>query len=72
MIKSSCKFKIPRTSGCYDELLQLFSESLKSQGAGTFSDIKNKSHNAILAVPYWDWLSKADEVVEILSRYKDC
>lgn len=69
VIKSACKFTIPRTSGCYDELLQLFSESLKSQGAGTFSDIKNKSHNAILAVPYWDWLSKTDEVVEILSKY---
>ena len=69
IIKSSCKFQIPRSSECYGELLPLFSESLKSQGSGTFSDISNKSNSAILAVPYWDWQSKTDEVVDILSKY---
>ncbi|MFC1749268.1 DEAD/DEAH box helicase family protein [Pseudomonadota bacterium] len=69
VIKDSCKFKIPRTSECYSELLQIFSESLKSQGSGTFSDINNKSHSAILSVPYWDWQSKVDEVVDVLSKY---
>lgn len=69
VIKSSCKFQIPISSECYSELLQLFSESLKSQGSGTFSDINNKSNSAILAVPYWDWQSKTDEVVDILSKY---
>jgi len=71
VIKSSCKFQINRESDCYSELLQLFSESLKSQGAGTFADIKNKSHNAILAVPYWDWQAKLDETVDILSKYNN-
>lgn len=69
VIKDACKFKIPRTSGCYNDLLQIFSESLKSQGSGTFSDINNKSHSAILAVPYWDWKAKVDEVVDVLSKY---
>jgi len=69
VIKSACKFQINRTSQCYDELLNLFTESLKSQGSGTFSDICNKSSSAILAVPYWDWQSKVDEVVDILSKY---
>jgi tetratricopeptide (TPR) repeat protein len=69
IIKSSCKFQIHRSSECYSELLQLFIESLKSQGSGTFADINNKSNSAILAVPYWDWQSKTDEVVDILSKY---
>lgn len=69
VIKSACTFKIPRSSECYSELLQLFSESLKSQGSGTFSDINNESISAILAVPYWDWQSKEDEIIEILSKY---
>jgi replicative superfamily II helicase len=69
VIKSSCKFKIQRTSNCFNELLELFTDSLKSQGAGTFADIKNESASAILAVPYWDWQSKLDEVVDILSKY---
>lgn len=69
VIKDACKFKIPRSSECYTELLHLFTESLKSQGSGTFSDIINKSNSAILAIPYWDWQSKVDEVVDILSKY---
>jgi len=69
IIKSSCKFQIPRASGCYTELLHLFSEPLKKQGAGTFSDINNEAKGAVLSVPYWDWQDKADEVVAILSKY---
>lgn len=68
-IKSASKFRIPRTSDCYHELLQLFGEALKSQGAGTYADICNESKNAILAVPYWEWEGKQDEVVQILSKY---
>ena len=69
VVRSACKFKISRPSECYAELLQLFSEALKTQGSGTFSDINNQSNSAILAVPYWDWQSKTDEVVDILSKY---
>lgn len=69
IIKSACKFQIPRESECYSELLQLFGESLKSQGAGTFYDIVNESKSEALAVPYWDWQDKEEEVVSILSRY---
>ncbi|MES9962183.1 MAG: DEAD/DEAH box helicase [Candidatus Sedimenticola sp. 20ELBAFRAG] len=69
IIKSSCKFKIPRSSECYVELLNLFRDSLNRQGAGTFADIVNESKSAILAVPYWDWQDKEQEVVSILSKY---
>ncbi|WP_404392280.1 DEAD/DEAH box helicase family protein [Pseudoalteromonas phenolica] len=68
-IKSASTFRIPRTSDCYRELLQLFGDALKSQGAGTYADICNESKSAILAVPYWEWESKQDEVVQILSKY---
>mgnify|MGYP003650495899 CR=1 FL=1 len=69
IIKTSCKFKIPKESDCYAELRDLFKGSLKKQGAGTFADIANESRGAILAVPYWDWQDKEDEVVDILSKY---
>ena len=69
IIKSSCKFQVPRSSVCYSELLQLFTESLKSQGSGSFADITHESNSAILSVPYWDWIAKTDEVVDILSKY---
>lgn len=69
IIKSSCKFHIPSSSDCYRELLQLFADPLKKQGSGTFADILNESKNSILAVPYWDWQDKEDEVISILSKY---
>lgn len=69
IIKTSCKFQIPRSSECYTELLDIFGESLKKQGAGTYADLVNQSTSAILAVPYWDWESKQEEVVSILSKY---
>lgn len=69
IIKTASKFRIPRSSDCYHELLQIFGEALKNQGAGTYADICNESKSAILAVPYWEWEGKQDEVVQILSRY---
>ena len=70
VIKSSCKFNIEKNnSNAYQELFDLFSDSLKSQGAGTFADIENENCNAQLAIPYWDWQSKQDEVIQILSKY---
>ncbi|KAB0457883.1 helicase C-terminal domain-containing protein [Vibrio kanaloae] len=69
IIKTGSKFKIPRSSECFNELLHLFGEELKKQGAGTYADICNESKSAILAVPYWDWEGKQDEVVQILSKY---
>ncbi len=69
IIKTASKFRIPRSSDCYHELLQIFGDALKSQGAGTYADICNESKSAILAVPYWEWESKQDEVIQILSKY---
>ncbi len=69
IIKTASKFRIPRSSDCYHELLQIFGDALKSQGAGTYADICNESKSAILAVPYWEWESKQDEVIQILSTY---
>jgi replicative superfamily II helicase len=70
VIKSSCRFNIKKNeSGAFEELFSLFSDSLKSQGAGTFADITNEDYNAQLAIPYWDWLGKQDEVIQILSKY---
>ncbi|WP_046007353.1 DEAD/DEAH box helicase family protein [Pseudoalteromonas rubra] len=68
-IKSASTFQIPRSSNCYHELLQLFGDALKGQGAGTYADICNESKSAILSVPYWEWEGKQEEVVQILSKY---
>lgn len=69
VIKTGSKFVIPRSSECFNELLHLFGDDLKKQGAGTYSDICNESKSAILAIPYWAWEGKQDEIIQILSKY---
>jgi len=54
----------------YKELWNLFQESMMRQGAGTCSDIIEGS-DTIMAVPFWTWYDKHNEVLSILRKYKD-
>ena len=56
----------------YIQLLELFEESLKEQGEGTFIDIKNNSdYESVMMIPYWDWINKKSEIINILSSHID-
>lgn len=54
----------------WTNLFSLFSESLKKQGLGTFSDLY-QGIDVIQVVPFWSWSDKINEVIEILSKEKD-
>lgn len=73
-IRQSMKFSImsKNSKEVYNELLELFEHSLKSQGLGTYEDIINDSDevNAYLGVPYWDWKDNIEQVTRILSKGK--
>jgi replicative superfamily II helicase len=53
----------------YSEVLKLFEDALRSQGAGSFEDIKIGSHDALLAVPYWEVADRASELTAIVSKF---
>jgi replicative superfamily II helicase len=55
----------------YNDLLQLFADSLSDQGAGTFEDIKGRKTHAFLPVPYWDWRDKAGDVTRIVGKHNN-
>lgn len=55
----------------FSELFQLFSESLKKQAPGTFDDIIEEHDEIHIAVPYWAWYEKIDEVMKIISAHKE-
>lgn len=59
----------PSESNAYSEILGLFENELRSQGDGSFEDIRRNDYNAYLPVPYWDWWDKTSEVAGILSRH---
>lgn len=71
VIKNACKIVLKQDSNAYQEILGLFGPELQNQGVGTYADIKKKSFEALLLVPYWDWQDKHAEVAEILSKYTD-
>src|SRR5690606_12615057 len=60
--------RIERASNSYLRLIDLFSDALLAQGAGTFAEIKQGNSDSILPIPYWDWREKHEEVVKILSE----
>lgn len=50
----------------YEKLLNLFEEDLKSQGEGSYLDIKEQNYDTIQPIPYWSWNEKRTEVLNIL------
>lgn len=55
----------------YKALLQLFEEDLRHQGAGTFSEIMAGQSEAVLPVPYWAWIDKADRITQCVSEHRN-
>jgi replicative superfamily II helicase len=66
-IRDAFTIRLPSDNEAYRRLRELFEPALKTQGAGTFIDICEKSYDAILPVPYWEWRDKEDEVIRIIA-----
>ena len=54
----------------YERLWALFEGSLRRQAPGTCADILN-GLDCLMAVPFWIWYDKRDEVLEILSEHRE-
>ena len=70
-IKGSFTITSKRGQGIYEELNDLFKDELSEQGEGTYLEISNGDYNSFLPVPYWAWIEKSDEVLRILSKYRE-
>lgn len=71
IIRDAFTIKLPQNTNPYNEIFSLFETEIKNQGAGTYSDIKRNKYDALLPVPYWDWIDKSGYVADILSKYGD-
>ena len=67
-IRDACVIKLDKSEQAYRDIVNLFASALENQGAGTFSDIKSASYDALLPVPYWVWQERQNEVIEILAK----
>ena len=69
-IKEHVSIKLSKDVGAFGEIVSLFGSALKEQGVGTYADLMRHEYDAILPVPYWEWIDKAADVAAILSRYR--
>ena len=67
-VRDACRIRLPHDDPAYAELMTLFATDLEQQGIGTYADISNKQHDAILPVPYWAWIDRESDVARILSK----
>ena len=66
-IRDAFSIRLESESSPYQRIVQLFTQALTDQGAGTFADIKVGNADCLLPIPYWDWQEKHAEVIKILS-----
>lgn len=63
--------KNQRLNPVYTSIWGLFKECLSRQAPGTCSDIVSGEENCLMAVPFWAWHDKQEEVLNILQEYKE-
>ena len=71
IIRDAFTIKLAQKTNPYNEIFSVFESEIKNQGAGTYADIKRNKYDALLPVPYWDWIDKSGYVADILSKYSD-
>jgi replicative superfamily II helicase len=70
-IKEAFTIKLSNEHPVHNLMLNLFDKELTDQGAGTFAEIKLRKKDSLLAVPYWAWHDKKDEVTRIFANHAD-
>lgn len=68
-IRNTFTINLDSDHSVYKKLLELFRDALPEQGEGTFLEIENGDYNSFLPIPYWNWIEKSEEVLQIIS---DC
>lgn len=58
-----------RGASAYDELLDLFEADIHQQYPDGLLDLKERSHGALVRVPFWAWRSKIDDARKVLRKY---
>lgn len=68
-IRNACTIRLERGSQAYADLADLFGVALQSQGQGSYADLVNGEYDALLPVPYWDWIDRTADTARILSKH---
>ncbi|AIM36991.1 hypothetical protein KO02_10000 [Sphingobacterium sp. ML3W] len=70
--RQNTTLNISSTHTIFDRLILLFQDELKRQAPGSYRSLLDGDPYAkILKVPYWSWLDRKDEILDILSEFSD-
>lgn len=70
LTEENTTLSIPSTHPTFAQLIELFEEDLKTQGANAFMDVREGDLSAVLRVPFWSWSDKQDSVLGILRPHR--
>ena len=70
-MKQACSVYLRSDEEAYKELVDLFSQDLEDQGAGTYLEIKEGDYTSLLPVPYWSWIDRIDDVTTIIGKHRE-
>jgi hypothetical protein len=62
---------LPSDHPGYDALRELFGQTLRSQSATAYADLTQGDESALMAIPFWAWAAKQQDIIEILHPYRD-
>lgn len=63
--------KIPSHTELYNRVLSLFKESIGNQSPLKLVELESGDPNANVLVPFWTWIDKNDDIIQILHEEKD-
>ncbi len=70
-IRDAFTIDLKKDSIVYSKIFELFQDALPEQGHGTFLEVENGDYNSFLPIPYWNWFDKSDEILQILSEFRN-
>ncbi len=70
LAESASRLVIPASHATFGPLLDLFEDDLKEQGLNAYMDVREGGRGAVLRVPFWAWIERQEQVLELLRPYR--
>jgi len=69
--REDLSLELPRDPPAFGALLDLFKKDLRQQAPNALLDVQEKSHGALVRVPFWAWRARVEQVRGLLHEHRD-
>lgn len=71
LAEEASRLVIPAGHKAFEPFLDLFEDDLKEQGLNAYMDIREGDRSAVLRVPFWAWIERQEQVLNLLRPYRN-